>query len=151
MSKPKSNILVITEGVADRELTERLLKVYGIDEKFLRKNPDLPQLTLKEFFRRYKNELLIIQAHPFRYGNEIVYHQHIHGIEIFNGNPRQESRNHKAQALCKNHPKLCPISASDTHEKGDVARGWIELKRPVSDSKQLRDMILGREYELGKI
>jgi len=34
MNKPKSNILVITEGVTDKKLTERLLKVYGIDEKF---------------------------------------------------------------------------------------------------------------------
>jgi len=34
MNKPKNNILVITEGVTDKELTERLLKVYGINEKF---------------------------------------------------------------------------------------------------------------------
>jgi len=125
--------------------------VYGIDEKFLRKNPDLPLLNLKEFSRRYKDELLIIQAHPFRYGNEIVYHQHLHGIEIYNSNPRHESCNKKAQDLCKNRPKLCPISASDTHEPGDIARGWIELKRPVSDGSQMRELILGREYELGKL
>ncbi|MCL2361281.1 MAG: PHP domain-containing protein [Defluviitaleaceae bacterium] len=125
--------------------------VYGIDENFLRKNSDLPNLHLKEFFRRYSDELLIIQAHPFRYGNEIVYHQYLHGVEIHNGNPRHINDNKKSRALCKSRPKLCPISASDTHEAGDVGRGWIELKHPVKDSKQLRNIILNREYELGKV
>jgi len=125
--------------------------VYGISEKFLRANPDLPLLTLKEFFGLYSNELLIIQAHPFRYGNELVYHQYLHGVEIHNGNPRHVNCNKKAKALCKSRPKLCPIAASDTHEAGDVGRGWIELMRPVHESAQLRDMILNREYEVGVI
>ena len=41
--------------------------VYGIDESFLLKNPELYLYTIKEFKQlAEKNELLIYQAHPFR-------------------------------------------------------------------------------------
>jgi len=124
--------------------------VYGFDENFLRETPNLCSLGLKKFFRRFRKELLIIHAHPYRYGNEAVYTEYIHGIEVYNGNPRHSNYNKKARALYAAQPKLCPINASDVHEPEDIGGGWIEFYKPVGDSFQFRDAVLGREYKRGQ-
>jgi len=123
--------------------------VYGIDEEFLLSNPFLPKLGIRKFFNRFKQELLIIQAHPFR-ENDKVHDRLIHGLEVYNGNPRHSNRNKKAMALYEAKPRLLPFCASDAHEIEDIAGGWLELSKPVSDSFQFRDLVLQREYQLGK-
>lgn len=124
--------------------------VYGFDEEFLRNNPNLCSLGIKKFFRRYGKDLLIIHAHPYRYGNEAVFPEYIHGVEVHNGNPRHPNNNKKAMSLYTARPELYPINASDAHELEDVGVGWIEFKRPVVDSFQFRDAVRRREYRRGK-
>jgi len=123
--------------------------VYGFDEDFLRKNPFLPLLTSKEFFQRYGNELLIIQAHPSRDGNTLDTTGSVHGIEVYNSNPRHNNHNGKTKAYHKANPKLLATSASDAHQPEDVGRGWIELDAPVADSYRFRDLVKARRYTLG--
>lgn len=124
--------------------------VYGIDEKFLRANPFINRLSPRKFFKTYSNELLIIQAHPFRDYNEIASPNSFHGIEVYNSNPRHYNNNEDTMAFLATHPDLYPTSASDAHEAEDTALGWLELNRPVKDSLQFRDLIKEREYTLGK-
>jgi len=122
--------------------------LYGLDEDFLRKNPYLYRLGLRELFKRHRNELLIIQAHPYR-GNGSPEIEFLHGVEVFNGNPRHKNRNNKTRKLCEAHPSLYQISASDTHEPGDIGAGWMEFNRPARDSFQFREMVMRGEYVLG--
>ena len=120
--------------------------IYGIDEDFLRKNPLLPMLDPPEFYKRYRDELLIIQAHPYRGGNELVFPTCVHGVEVYNGHHWHDNRNEKARALWESNPELLPLSGSDTHQTGGVGAGWISFDEPVTDSMQFRDLVKKREY-----
>jgi len=124
--------------------------VYGFEETFLRENPFITDLGIKEFFRRFGEELLIIQAHPFRYGVKKASTDYVHGVEVYNGNQWHDCNNEKTQSLHKAQPDLYAISASDAHSLESIGTGWIELQRPIADSYQFADIIRNREYTLGK-
>lgn len=63
--------------------------VYGIDEGFLEKYPWIYMKELPDLYKIAQKEgLTIVQAHPFRkkcFPGDI---ECLHGIEIYNGNPR---------------------------------------------------------------
>ena len=119
--------------------------LYGIDEEFLRANPFIYKLDPREFYARFGDRVLIIQAHPYRNKNEILL-DCIHGVEVFNGNPRHDSQNETAAELCKKCPHLHAFSGSDTHEDGDEGSGWMVLDEVVEDSKGFRDVVVRRGY-----
>ena len=115
--------------------------LYGIDEDFLYRTPYLYRLDPKEFFTRFGGDILIIQAHPFRNGNEILV-DCIHGVEVFNGNPRHDNRNEKALELCENHINMYPFYGSDTHRNGDEGRAQMLFHDAVTNSRELRNAVL---------
>ena len=123
--------------------------LYGLDEDFLRQNPDLHKLGIQKFIKRHGGQLLIIQAHPYR-DNGKPSISSIHGVEAYNGNPRHTNRNRKARKLCASHPELYPTSASDAHELEDIGMGWMEFDQPVTDSMRFRELVMRREYVLGR-
>jgi len=141
------DVILGVEVRPDASFCDYLL--YGIDEDFLRKNPYLYRLSIRELYKRHKNDALIIQAHPYR-GTGLPEVHCLHGVEVFNGNPRHKNRNNKTRALCEKHPKLCQTSASDTHQSGDIGTGWMEFDQPVTDSGQFRELVMRGEYGLGR-
>ncbi len=58
--------------------------VYGIDEAWLRAHPYPFRMGPVEFFQRFQDDLLIVQAHPFRDGNRFVRLDCVHGLEVVN-------------------------------------------------------------------
>jgi predicted metal-dependent phosphoesterase TrpH len=111
--------------------------VYGFDEKFLKKNRLLYQLKPRELYEFLDSYgFLIYQAHPFRTGYEVCDPAYLHGIEIFNGNPRHTNRNEKAMAFAEKH-ELLKISGSDFHQVQDVGSGGIYLDETVETEKEL--------------
>jgi len=141
------DVILGVEARFDASYCDYLL--FGLDEDFLRQNPYFYKRGLRKLYRSFGKEILIIQAHPYR-GSGSPDVNFIHGIEVYNGNPRHKNRNNKARALSAAHPKLYTISASDTHEAGDIGSGWMELDRPVSDSWQFRELVMRGEYTLGQ-
>ena len=124
--------------------------IYGIDEEFLRKNPYLYKTTPQDFFKRYGDEILIIHAHPFR-KNEVVFTDSIHGIELYNSNPRHNNNTEKAVELSKAHPELYLIAGSDAHREGDISRGWMLFNKPVTTSREFREAIMRNDYFLSHV
>ncbi|HHW12232.1 MAG TPA: PHP domain-containing protein [Firmicutes bacterium] len=115
--------------------------VYGIDESFLKKYPELYRMGIVEFRRLSKqlpptSEILIYQAHPFRPGVTPAPLELIDGIEVYNGNPRQNSNNQLALAFARQN-NLRMISGSDFHRLPDLARGGLILPGPVANSREL--------------
>ncbi|MBC8532329.1 PHP domain-containing protein [Gehongia tenuis] len=112
--------------------------IFGVDEAFLREHPKLYELELPEFYRRFRDELFICQAHPFRdRGCEPAPAEFLHGAEVYNGNPNHLDHNYndKARAFAKANG-LVAISASDFHEEGGEAMGGTFLPG-VSDGRAL--------------
>jgi len=120
--------------------------LYGIDEDFLYRSPYLYRLDPKEFYTRFGEDILIIQAHPFRNGNEI-FTEYIHGVEVFNGNPRHDNRNETALELCKKHVNMYPFYGSDTHQNGDEGRAHMLFYEETANSHEFRNAVLKRNYQ----
>ena len=123
--------------------------LYGIDEAFLRRNPYLHRLSPCVFYKRFGGEILIIQAHPYRNGNETVFTECIHGAEVLNGNPRHGNNNDKALALCASHPEYYRFGGSDAHRDGDAGSAWMLLDGPAADSHEFRAAIIRGGYVVG--
>ncbi|MGI6172749.1 MAG: PHP-associated domain-containing protein [Christensenellales bacterium] len=75
---------------------------------------------------------LLYQAHPFRVGLTAQNPLWLDGIEVYNGNPRHDSRNGDALAYATRH-RLSMLSGSDAHQVPDVARGGIALSEMPAD------------------
>ncbi|HHW47563.1 MAG TPA: PHP domain-containing protein [Clostridiaceae bacterium] len=119
--------------------------VYGIDESFLKKYKELYKLGIKRFRKMTSGmDILIYQAHPFRSWIEPVDPALLDGVEVFNGNPRQDNMNHKALSFAKKH-NLKMISGSDFHRKEDLARGGIIIPRKVKTSAELVQLLRNDE------
>ncbi len=115
--------------------------IFGLDESFLKKYPELFKLGIKNFRNFSKQlpadeEILIYQAHPFRPGLTPVAPELVDGIEVYNGNPRQNSNNTLAAAFARQH-KLKMISGSDFHRLPDLGRGGVILSEPATDTQAL--------------
>ncbi len=99
--------------------------VYGFDEDFLKCNKKLYRLDLKKFRELTSGcGIATVQAHPFRPGMVPAALELIDGIEVYNGNPRHDSRNDLAFEHAQANG-LRMISGSDFHRIGDEARGGV--------------------------
>ena len=117
--------------------------VYGISEEFLKEHKELYTLGLKKFKKLIEKEnILIIQAHPFRMHMIVAAPEDIHGVEVYNGNARHNSHNELSLAFAKEH-SLMMSSGSDFHELEDLARGGMgfdyEINTAAEFVKALRD------------
>jgi hypothetical protein len=111
--------------------------VYGFDESFLIQNPELYKYTLESFKKLADNyNILIFQAHPFRAGMRPADPALLHGVEVFNGNPRHDSHNDLAYEFAAKNGLLM-IAGSDAHQPQDVGRAGICLSLPIYLSRQL--------------
>ena len=105
--------------------------VYGIDKEWLYRHENLLDSTIEKFAESIiETGAVIIQAHPFR--NRMIPREkpHIHGVEVYNGNPRHDSQNIRAMEYAESH-SLIPVSGSDFHQEQDCARGGMKFEYPI--------------------
>lgn len=126
--------------------------VYGLNQNFLLKYPNLHQLNLKKFktlIDQQEKEILIFQAHPYRKNMKPANTKLLDGLEVYNGNPRHDSQNEKALSYAKNH-KLKMISGSDFHEYEDLALGGIASEKLPLKINELCNLLKSGNYNLIK-
>jgi predicted metal-dependent phosphoesterase TrpH len=127
--------------------------VYGIDAAFLKDYPELYKLGLEKFRRLVdslapKYKILIFQAHPFRPGITPADPALLDGVEVYNGNPRQNSHNDLAFSFAKKH-NLKMISGSDFHRLPDLARGGVVFRQAIKEPGDLLTALAtGEHYQL---
>lgn len=121
--------------------------VYGFDKEFLYDNPMLYKMNIESFKQFIENTpLLVYQAHPFRTTSTPANPKYLHGIEIYNGNPRADSHNQLAfDRAVKYNLKM--LSGSDFHREEDLARGGIILNEAPADSLEFAG-IIGTDSDL---
>ena len=115
--------------------------LYGLDEDILKDMKEPFEMGINDFYRKYKNDILIIQAHPYRDGNTNIDINYLHGIELVNTNPRHNNNNDKALSLSKSHPDFLRIYGSDTHRIGDESRSAIVFDSHCHTSRELAERI----------
>ncbi len=133
------NVLLGAELAVDGACNEYLL--YGLTEEILKSTPELYALDLPAL-RRWadENSILIFQAHPYRPGMTRGMPGFLDGIEVFNGNPRHDSRNELALQYASQH-HLLMSSGSDAHQPEDVGRGGIETEERITSLEQLKAVL----------
>jgi predicted metal-dependent phosphoesterase TrpH len=115
--------------------------IYGLDTDFLYKHPKLYSLGLNHFSKQLADtDILIYQAHPFRAGIVPADPLLIQGVEVFNGNPRHDSRNHLAYQYAAEH-RLKMVSGSDFHQPQDVGTGGIAIAERINDATELSRLL----------
>ena len=111
--------------------------VYGITKEELIEYPRLYEHTPESFIKlANERNWLVIQAHPYRRGCIVAHQEHIHGIEVYNENPRHDSKNSDALAYAKKH-SLIMTAGSDYHQRQDLAQAAVVFNRPIKDAQDL--------------
>jgi len=115
--------------------------VYGLDPDFLYRNPMLYELNIKSFRQFIENTpLLVYQAHPFRVMITPADPGCLHGVEVFNGNPRHNSFNDKALDFAARY-NLKMLSGSDFHQLQDAARGGVIIGEAPENSLEFAELL----------
>lgn len=127
--------------------SERDYLCYGFDEEWFYANPYFTLMDIEGFYAKFKDQILIIQAHPYRDNNTVNW-KCLHGIEIVNSSPRHDSRDMLACQLAKEHPNLICTAGSDAHRLGDEAKTGILLQNQVSNSFEFAEMLRERKFEI---
>lgn len=120
--------------------------VYGIDEEFLRSNPWFYMEQLPDFYKiAQERGFTIVQAHPFRVMCYLAYPKYLHGIEVYNGNPRHKSHNEVANAAADIYGKI-KVESSDFHQLEDISRHYMVFETMPQTSMDVAKMLRERNF-----
>lgn len=123
--------------------------IYGADEEFLRNSGNL----MTKYLRRLKrlcdeNNLILLEAHPFR---ELRFRHNpalLHGCEVYNGKDKDTDANRKAKKWAKDNSFSIVTSGGDFHNKKSTNPGGIITNEPINTMSDLMRILRSGEYEL---
>ena len=122
--------------------------VYGVTEDFLRNNGNLMKLYPKKFYKLAKaNNMLVVQAHPFRKLMIRTNPRHLDGTEIHNGKADIES-NLKAAKWAEENNMAIRVSGSDFHRPKNLAAGGIITNEPIKTNDDLLRILRNGNFEM---
>lgn len=122
--------------------------VYGIDENFIYQNEYIYNTSLEEFFNLIKDKYILIQAHPFRWGNVLSDTKYLHGIEILNTNPNNDCQNHLAYEKWKN-TNLIATCGCDFHSLDCITNShYMTFNYLPKDNNELIEILKNKEYKI---
>ena len=126
--------------------------LYGASREKFYDIPDMFDLSYRDLFTKAKERgMLMVQAHPFRYGIKVVDPGWLRGIEVFNGEPGDDSHNPIAMAWLKSfqdRKDLFPTSGSDCHWVDQQPNAGILSQRAITSNEDLISTFLARDYAL---
>lgn len=122
--------------------------VYGVTEDWLLDAGDVRDLTLEALSEKtHAAGLLLVHAHPFRHGTVMMNEALLDGIEVYNGNIRQNSHNQLAEYWADLNGKI-KTSGSDFHWPDDPCLGGIATSERIRDNQTLLRALRGGQYTL---
>jgi hypothetical protein len=122
--------------------------VYGIDEEFIYEHEYIYNTSLEEFFDLVKDKYVVVQAHPFRWGNTLYDTKYLHGVEILNTNPNNECENDRAYNAWIN-TGLISTCGCDFHNLNCITNSnYMTLNYMPKDNKEFVEILKNREYKI---
>ncbi len=124
--------------------------LYGFSEElFLKEGENWLDMGLPDFWEKYHDKMLIIQAHPNRrdttFPESLTY---LHGIEVKNTSPRNENHNELSEQTVKENPWLIAIGGSDCHRVEDVAGSGICSGKRIRTEQDLITILENKEFSV---
>ncbi|MBQ4511133.1 MAG: PHP domain-containing protein [Clostridia bacterium] len=124
--------------------------VFGLTKEFLYEHPDIFDLHAEKFHNLAKeNNMLFIQAHPFRNWMMVIEPRMIDGVEVFNGHFGHDSRNEIANMWAEKY-NLIKTSGTDYHYITSPANGGIFTDDEITDMAQLVEILKSGSYKLNR-
>ena len=122
----------------------------GIDEKMLyEESRGWPDMDIRGFYGKYKDRILIIQAHPNREDGSVPADTScLHGLEAINTSPRHKNNNELTWRMLCIEPRLIPTAGSDSHRPEDVGRSGILTEKEIRGNEELKEILKNRDYRL---
>ncbi len=119
---------------------------YGFDEKTLENPKEIIDMGIVQF-SAYNRQLggVLVHAHPFRRQCVPVDPSLLDGVEVYNMNPRHDSRNHLARAYADRYG-LVATAGSDSHRPGDEGISGILSETLPEDSFAFAKLIRSRNF-----
>lgn len=122
--------------------------VYGIDEEFIYEHEYIYNTSIEEFFDLVKDKYVVVQAHPFRWGNTLYDTKYLHGVEILNTNPNNECENDRAYNAWIN-TGLISTCGCDFHSLNCITNSnYMTLNYMPKDNKEFVEILKNREYKI---
>ena len=143
--KAEVDVFLGAEFAFTGENNEYLL--YGITKKHLYELSAMFDSGIKELCEYTRqNNILIIQAHPFRTGNFPAPVEFLDGAEGFNGNPRHKNDNTRAQRFCKEN-NIIITAGGDFHETEDLSYA-MKSDRRIENISDFAEALIDGEMEI---
>lgn len=142
----KMHILLGAELRFKENINDYLL--FGITKEFLLSHPEIFDLNPEKLYPILKeNNILIVQAHPFRNGMTVINPAFLDGVEVFNGHMGHDSRNEIANAWADKF-ELIKTSGTDFHYNTSPANAGIFTNEEITSMPQLVEILKSGKYEL---
>lgn len=123
--------------------------VYGFKKEDFYENEWMIEMKLKEFYNKFKDKAIIIQAHPHRErGSKLEDINYLHGLEIFNQNPRHNNNNDLTNSVYIDNPRLIATGGSDVHEKEDMCTTGIYTDKKITSDEDLITVLKNKEFKI---
>lgn len=122
--------------------------VYGIDTDFFENAYEYLRGGICDFSKDFKGEnIVILQAHPFRDGMERADINYLDGIEVFNMHPSHNSRIGIAAKYAAENGCIA-TAGSDCHDYGWEGLAAALTKEKLRDSHDIAKILKQRDYLL---
>lgn len=122
--------------------------LYGWQDALLAEPEEIFRMGIAAFSPIARGQgALLIQAHPYRHGCTPAIARYLDGVEVYNSNPRHDSRNDLAQGYAQEFG-LIATAGSDCHRTEDIALAGILSERLPSDSMEMMRLLRSRNYTL---
>lgn len=122
--------------------------IYGLTEEFLLSHENVYDTDVFTFHDNTWQDIITIQAHPFRCNQHIIFPWCVDGWEVYNGHPDQNSANEAAKAYAATHPGRIYTSGTDHHDDNHFPAGGIITDFEIKTNKQLLNVLRGGYYTL---
>ena len=122
--------------------------VYGIDTDFFENAYEYLNRGIREFSKAFRGEdIVLLQAHPFRDGMERTDIKYLDGIEVFNMHPGHNSRIAAAARYASEYSCIA-TAGSDCHDYGCEGLSALLTKEILTDSHDTAKILKQRNYLL---
>lgn len=122
---------------------------YDFDPKMLDDADEIMSLGIAGFSKSFRpHGGLLIQAHPFRKTCVPIAAHLLDGIEVYNRNPRHNSRDDLALEFAELNPQLIRTAGSDCHRLGDEGASGILSETLPEDTAAFAALLRSGNYEL---
>ena len=125
----------------------------GVTKEFLLSEHNISDLEAHELRGKANaHGILLIEAHPLRYGHVLRHPSEVDGYEVFNGHPEHRSHNEAMDTFADELRAEGKIltSGTDHHDGHHMPNSGIATDEPVTSLEQLVAVLKSGKYSLIK-